>query len=69
MEAILGGQWLRRWWPLALLAAFSVGLRLSDLGRQSLWADEAVSWSVSRLTPGEMMALSEWDHHAPLYYL
>jgi uncharacterized membrane protein len=60
---------LRPWWPLALLVAFSVGLRLHDLGRQSLWADEAVSWSVSRLTAGEMMALSEWDHHPPLYYL
>lgn len=58
---------LRPWWPLALLAAFSIGLRLHDLGRQPLWADEAVSWSVSRLTLGQMMALFEWDHHAPLY--
>ncbi len=63
------GQWLRLWWPVALLVALSAGLRLFELGRQSLWSDEAVSWSVSRLTPAEMMALSEWDHHAPLYYL
>jgi len=63
------GLALRRWWPLALLMTLGVGLRLFELGRQSLWADEAVSWSVSRLTPGEMMALSEWDHHAPLYYV
>ncbi len=60
---------LRPWWPLALLAAFSLGLRLYNLGGQPLWADEAISWSVSRLTPQEMLALSEWDHHPPLYYL
>jgi hypothetical protein len=48
---------------------FGVALRLFRLDSQSLWSDEAVSWSVSRLTLGEMMVLSEWDHHAPLYYL
>lgn len=60
---------LQTWGPLMLVMVLGVGLRLFELGRQSLWADEAVSWSVSRLTPGEMMALSEWDHHAPLYYV
>lgn len=54
---------------MALVVAAGLGLRLFRLGRQSLWTDEAVSWSVSRLTAGEMMALSEWDHHAPLYFL
>ena len=64
-------NWLklnRRWWPLALLFALGVGLRLFHLGSQSLFSDEAISWSASRLTPGEMMVLSEYDHHAPLYY-
>ena len=64
-------NWLklnRRWWPVALLFALGVGLRLFHLGSQSLFSDEAISWSASRLTPGEMMVLSEYDHHAPLYY-
>ncbi len=63
------GRMVARWWPLALLAVLSGGLRLFALGRQALWADEAISWSVSRLDPTGIIALSEWDHHAPLYYL
>lgn len=66
-QDVLG--WLKRWWPLLLLALASACLRFINLDHQSLWSDEAVSWAVSRLSPSEMMILAEWDHHAPLYYL
>ena len=66
---IQNGFGLRRWWPLALLLAVSIALRLFHLGSQPIWSDEGISWAASRLTPREMMTLSEYDHHAPLYYL
>ena len=59
---------LQRWWPLALLFALSMGLRLFHLGSQSLSPDEGVSWVVARLSPSEIMGVSQFDHHTPLYF-
>lgn len=55
--------------PLALVLALAVGLRLFHLGEQALFADEGWSWAASRLSPGQMLDLSEYDHHVPLFYL
>jgi hypothetical protein len=37
----IGGRVLPRWWPLAAITLLAAVLRLSTLGQQSLWYDEA----------------------------
>ena len=59
---------LRRWWPLVLIFMVSMGLRWFHLGSQSLFSDEGISWVVSRLSPNDIMGMSEFNHHTPLYF-
>ena len=54
--------------PIIILAAF--GLRVRDLGVQSLWFDEAMSVVFGTKSPPELMALAiTEDIHPPLYLL
>jgi mannosyltransferase len=63
LQAALATNWV---WLCAILAV-GLALRLVDLGRESLWLDESVSWVYAR---GGLRAL--WtrvsDPHPPLYY-
>ena len=63
--------WLARWWPLAALVALAAVLRLSTLGLQSFWYDEA-------FTPIHVLRPSLWatlrgvvhtENTPPLWYL
>lgn len=53
---------------LALILA-GFGLRLTGLGRQSLWYDETVSAFLASLPPAELVAHTARDIHPPGYYL
>jgi len=54
--------------PLCLLLAFA--LRVWQLGAQSLWYDEGVSWHLAaRLPLGDMLWWTATDIQPPLYYL
>ena len=59
---------VRRWWPLAVIFIVSLGLRWFHLGNQSLFSDEGVSWIVARLSPSDIMGMSAFNHHTPLYF-
>jgi 4-amino-4-deoxy-L-arabinose transferase-like glycosyltransferase len=62
---------LPRWWPLAALTAFAALLRLSTLGSQSLWFDEAFT-PLHVLHPSLFTTL-EWvpktENSPPLWYV
>jgi uncharacterized membrane protein len=55
--------------PLIPVLVLALALRLFHLGKQALFSDEAWSWAASLLSPGQMLDLSEIDHHVPLFYL
>ncbi|MBD8876251.1 glycosyltransferase family 39 protein [Roseibium polysiphoniae] len=54
---------------LAGIIAVGAALRLWDLDRTSLWYDEAVSWSQSKGSLGELIALVAADNYPPLHNL
>jgi 4-amino-4-deoxy-L-arabinose transferase-like glycosyltransferase len=59
-------------WHMAALAAIFVaglGLRLYDLGSESIWFDELVSVSIARMEPWGILRASLGDNNPPLYYL
>jgi mannosyltransferase len=51
---------------LILLASF---LRLSTLGRESLWLDEAISYLTAQLPVSQIVNNTVQSSHPPLYYL
>ncbi|MCP4421593.1 MAG: hypothetical protein GY805_33695, partial [Chloroflexi bacterium] len=51
---------------LIMLAGF---LRLSSLGRESLWLDEAISYLTAQLPVSQILNNSVQSSHPPLYYL
>ena len=51
---------------LAVLVALS--LRVSTLGRRSLWGDEIATLHISALEVDDIVTI-QWDQHPPLYYL
>jgi mannosyltransferase len=62
---------LARWWPLAVLTLLAAVLRLSTLGLQSFWYDEAFT-VVRDLHPGLTSTLHSVVHtenNPPLWYL
>jgi uncharacterized protein (TIGR03663 family) len=61
---------LQRWLPLALVVAFALGLRLWDLDRRPMHADEAnQAVKTGALLEGRGYAFDPADHHGPtLYY-
>ena len=62
---------LARWWPLAALTLLAAVLRLSTLGLQSFWYDEAFT-VVRDLHPGLVSTLHSVVHtenNPPLWYL
>jgi len=62
---------LARWWPLAALVILAAGLRLSTLGLQSFWYDEAFT-PVHVLHPSLWSTLRSMTHSEntpPLWYM
>lgn len=57
------------WLTLAILIVMlaATALRLHDLGRASLWNDEAASWSMARQPFGLMIQQAKGDNNPPLY--
>lgn len=56
-------------WPLAAIVGVAAALRLHELGRDGLWADEAFSVVWSRLPLDRLLQQLREDCHAPLSYL
>jgi hypothetical protein len=52
-------------WAAALSG---VALRWANLGRRSLWYDEAFTARVSSLSPGDIVRFAQSDTYPPLYY-
>ena len=61
---------LQRWLPMALIAALALGLRVWDLDRRPMHADEAnQAVKAGQLIEGRGYAFDPADHHGPtLYY-
>jgi mannosyltransferase len=69
--AALRGHALGAWWALAGLVVLAAALRLSTLGRQSLWYDEAFT-PVHTLHPSltaTLSAVAHTENSPPLWYL
>lgn len=65
-------QLLRAWSPriwLILIVALALGLRLSQINRESLWFDEAVSYLAATLPVSTIINNGIQSSHPPLYYL
>ncbi len=56
-------------WALGLVFIIGAGLRLFNIGEQGLFLDEAWSWAVSKMHPGEILQLSLQDPHPAFYYI
>jgi len=54
---------------LVLLIILAIGLRLINIGRDSLWFDEAISYLASTLPIPEILNNSIQSSHPPAYYL
>jgi hypothetical protein len=57
-----------RFLPVVVIG-FGTLLRLLYLGNQGLFIDEAWSWAVTQLSVLDILKLSLYDPHPPLYYL
>lgn len=57
----------RQWGLLALAMAFGVALRTAAIGREALWADEALTYVLAQ-APALALAHAPIDPTAPLYY-
>lgn len=57
----------REWAALALIMAVGVALRTIAIGRESLWADEALTYVIAQAPP-LALATMPLDPTAPLYY-
>lgn len=59
------------WWAgLGIVLVLATVFRLHDLGSESLWLDEGVTWARTLAGPMEIVADSAArDTHPPLYYL
>src|SRR5690606_11758191 len=55
--------------PLLLILAAAAILRLHDLGGQSLWWDEVMSWRQAKLGLAELLAATAEDNYPPLHNL
>ena len=60
---------VKTWWIVVGLAGAALVIRLVNIGRNSLWADEAYSWFFASLDLSEIWANGGPDaHHPPLYH-
>ncbi|MEA2216018.1 MAG: mannosyltransferase, partial [Solirubrobacteraceae bacterium] len=62
---------LPEWWPLAALVVLAAALRLSTLGLQSFWFDEAFT-PVNVLHPSlfkTLHAITQTENSPPLWYI
>jgi len=69
--AAIRGRGLGEWWPLAALVVLAAALRLSTLGLQSLWYDEAftpVHTLHSSLT-ATLHSVAHTENSPPLWYV
>jgi uncharacterized membrane protein len=53
---------------IGLCAVAALALRWADLGRESIWFDEGMSWWLASLPPGEMLRTIRGDVAAPVYF-
>lgn len=53
---------------LLLLTLLGLLIRLPNLGRDSLWFDEAISYLAAQLTVGDIFSNALQSSHPPLYY-
>ncbi len=64
-----GGAGLGWWAALAGTLALALALRLHELGRRSLWLDEAISLWLARLPWADLLpTLATHDESPPLYF-
>ncbi len=56
-------------WILALIVVAAILLRLANLGRDSLWLDEAISYLTAQLPVAQIANNTVQSSHPPLYYL
>lgn len=57
-------------WAFPLVLAVAAAVRVADLGRRSLWTDEASTWTAASLPLGELIRRClERDASPPLHYL
>ena len=54
---------------LTLIAGLAIGLRLVNIGRDSLWFDEALSYLAATLPAPVILANTVQSSHPPLYYV
>ncbi|MCS7001252.1 MAG: hypothetical protein NZ518_00235, partial [Dehalococcoidia bacterium] len=54
---------------LVALTAVAFGLRVANLGGQSLWYDEGFSVFLARHAVADIIRLTAGDIHPPLYYV
>lgn len=61
--------WTKPWVIVLILMLFGLGLRLFDLGGESLWSDETYSWYFALDDLATMWTNGGLDpHHPPLYH-
>lgn len=54
---------------LSIIVLIALALRLPNLGRDSLWLDEAISYLVAHLSIAPILNNAAQSSHPPLYYL
>ncbi|HVI69389.1 MAG TPA: glycosyltransferase family 39 protein, partial [Magnetospirillaceae bacterium] len=60
----------KMWWLIPVVALVLAGLLYSyDIGRWSIWFDEAFGAKLITFSPTELIAYTAADVHPPLYYL
>lgn len=68
---VAGSRGAQAWWPLALLLLLAAAVRLSTIGLQSFWFDEAFT-PVHVIHPsivGTMKTMSHTENSPPLWYV
>jgi uncharacterized membrane protein len=69
--AKLGGNWSRSvlWATLCIIVAAGAWLRFHNLGADSLWLDEAISWQQSKDSLPDLISRTAKDNYPPLHNL
>ncbi len=67
----MAGRSHRAWWlAVAIVTIVAAVARFHQLGTESLWLDEGVSWAMTLKGPWQILeATAQNDLHPPLYYL
>ena len=69
--AQLSGNWSRSvlWATLCVIVTAGAWLRFHNLGADSLWLDEAVSWQQSKDSLADLISRTAQDNYPPLHNL